>query len=226
MPLLLDTLGRRWRALGSRARYWLALALALLFFAAAVTWRYSGGARPRLFQLVVDEVGMRQVEALAPELRVAAHESGVDPLLLAAICFHESRGRSGQVSSAGALGLMQLVPAAAADAARRLGLERPSEEQLLHDAALNLRLGAAHLGWLLEHRGGWSLEQVLVAYNAGRARLMRWIEESGGYSGWAREQERRLEAGQPTSGALRYARGVLATRAAFVRRGRLGPGSS
>ena len=221
MGLNRDTARKLYAALGERGRYWIVLAGALLFFALAVSWRDARTGRPMLVQGIVDEVGMRQVEGHARAIRAAALESGVDPALIAAICFLESRGRTGQVSSAGAMGLMQLMPSAAADAARRLGIKEPTEQELIHDAELNLRLGAAHLAWLLEHRGDWSLEEVLVAYNAGRSRLKQWIEASGSYQNWVREQERRLRSGEPRSGSLDYAREVLAKTRAFRRRGRI-----
>jgi len=175
---------------------------------------------------IQDERGLRNVEDRAAALRAAAAESGVPVDLLGALMFAESRGRSGQVSPAGALGLLQLMPSAARDAARRLGVEVPPEEPeleraLLEDEPLNVRLGAAHLRWLLDHQGDWSLEAVLVSYNAGRARLFGWIEEAGGYEAWARAQEARWLEGLPTSGALAYAREVLAAREELVERGRL-----
>lgn len=174
----------------------------------------------------IDAGSIERIEGLAPAILPAAKAAGVEPELVAAIVYAESRGRSGQTSSAGALGLMQLIPAAARDAARRAGVEVPGDaaeltRALLHDDALNLRLGAAHLAWLLEHRGGWSDEAVLVSYNAGRARLFDWIERHGSFDAWAASETARAEAGEPTTGALAYARQVLAVRARFRERGHL-----
>ncbi|HIF40578.1 MAG TPA: lytic transglycosylase domain-containing protein [Planctomycetes bacterium] len=184
---------------------------------------YGWGPARALGVSVRDYLGVRLVEGHAQLLCQAAEESGVDVALLGGIMYMESRGRPGQRSPAGALGLMQLVPAAAEDAARRLGLPEPSEEQLLGDDELNVRLGAAHLAWLLEHRGPWNLEQVLVSYNAGRSRLMGWIEEAGGYAPWRAEQERAWGSGEPTSGALLYAKGVLEASRTLGARGQLVP---
>ena len=184
----------------------------------------SGWAPARALAVSVrDYLGVRLVEDHAQLLCQAAEESKVDAALLGGIMYMESRGRPGQRSSAGALGLMQLVPAAAGDAARRLGLPEPSEAQLLEDDELNVRLGAAHLAWLLEHRGLWNLEQVLGSYNAGRSRLMGWIEDAGGYEPWRAEQERALASGEPTSGALFYAKGVLEASRTLGARGQLVP---
>ena len=174
----------------------------------------------------IDAGSIERIEGLAAPILEAAGAAGVEPEFVAAIVYAESRGRSGQTSSAGALGLMQLVPAAARDAARRAGVDLPADEgalteALLHDDPLNLRLGAAHLAWLLEHRGDWSDEAVLVSYNAGRARLFDWIERHGSYEGWAASETARAAAGEPTTGALAYARQVLAVRERFRERGRL-----
>ncbi|MEM9382713.1 MAG: transglycosylase SLT domain-containing protein, partial [Planctomycetota bacterium] len=163
------------------------------------------------------------VEGHADALRSAAAAHDVPLHLLGGIMFAESRGRSGQVSSAGALGLMQLVPGAARDAARRVGLDLPEdaaelERVLLEDDRLNVRLGAAHLAWLLEHRGRWSLEAVLVSYNAGRAKLFRWIDRHGSYEGWVLSEETARARGEPTTGALAYARQVLRARDALRER--------
>ena len=101
----------------------------------------------------------------------------------------------------------------------------PTTDQLLENDRLNVRLGAAHLAWLLEHRGDWSLEQVLVSYNAGRARLLAWMERHGGYAGWRVREEQEELAGRRTSGALRYALGVLDARERLLQRGVIpGPG--
>ena len=66
-------------------------------------------------------VGFRRVEIYGEELHLAASEQGLEPALLAAVVYVESTGRLDAVSSAGAMGLMQLMPAAASDASRRSG---------------------------------------------------------------------------------------------------------
>jgi len=180
--------------------------------------------RARAFAVEVnDSFGMRLVEGHADLIDDAARESGVDPFLIAAVMFMESRGRGGQTSFAGAHGLMQLVPSAAGDAAQRLGIEAPTVEVLRDDDALNVRLGAAHLAWLLEHRGGWDLEAVLVSYNAGRAKLFRWIDRHGGYEAWRAHEHARHVAGEETTGTLEYATAAIGKRAEFHERGEIRP---
>ncbi|MEO0662001.1 MAG: hypothetical protein AAFZ87_10720, partial [Planctomycetota bacterium] len=75
--------------------------------------------------------------------------------------------------------------------------------------------------WLLEHRGEWTLEAVLVSYNAGRARLFSWIERHGSYEAWTESELNRAAAGERTTGALRYARQVLGVRDRLAARARL-----
>lgn len=184
------------------------------------------GVVVRAFDGPRNRASFERIEAFREPLRAAADEAEVDPFLLGGIVFAESRGRSGQTSSRGALGLMQLVLPAARDAARRIELELPGgdvelTERLLHDDALNLQLGAAHLAWLLKHRGDWSLEAVLVSYNAGRRRLFQWIERDGSYDAWAAKESALDKADKPSTGALAYARRVLGVRDALRERGRL-----
>jgi soluble lytic murein transglycosylase len=76
------------------------------------------------------------------------------------------------VSAAGAVGLTQLMPPTAQEMARRLKLPRPGAADLA-DPALNIRLGAAHLGELLARFGG-SAPLALAAYNAGGGAVRGW----------------------------------------------------
>ncbi|MEZ6020843.1 MAG: transglycosylase SLT domain-containing protein [Planctomycetota bacterium] len=91
----------------------------------------------------------------------------------------------------------------------RLGLPKPAKDDLLHNDELNVRLAANHLRWLLDHRGEWDTEAVLVSYNAGRSKLKRWAGEHGDYAGWVRSEEQAAEKGEKTTGALAYARRTL-----------------
>jgi hypothetical protein len=172
---------------------------------------------PEVVRQVWSFVGVHRVEWHAAEIRAAAAESGVDPCLLAAVMYAESRGRVDAVSKRGALGAFQLMPSAAGDAARKLGLEEPTREALLSDSQLGARLCAVHLAWL-QRQEGPDLERVLVAYNAGRAKLRRWVEAQGTYEAWRAE---RLRDGG--TGTLAYARGVLAMRDRFRERGEISP---
>lgn len=198
------------------------LALGLLIvLGAAGLWR-RGPAAP-IVAAVQDELGLRLVEGHAEILRAAAEESGVDAFLLGGIMYSESRGRGGQTSSAGAMGLMQLGLPAAQDAAKRLGLPAPERDAVLNDDALNVRLAGSHLAWLLKHAGDWDLEAVLVSYNAGRAKLMRWSDEHGSYAAWCQSEEDAEAAGRRSTGALHYARQTMLAAERLRERGAISP---
>ena len=105
-------------------------------------------------------------------VRREAQEVGVDPLLLAALIRQESAFVPDIVSSAGAIGLMQVMPATGRDLARSLGVANFTSETL-ESPEINLHLGARFLVDQLE-RYGPQLPLVLSAYNAGPARANRW----------------------------------------------------
>lgn len=105
------------------------------------------------------------------DIEARARATGLDPALVAALICQESTFDAGAVSSAGARGLMQVMPATARSMARSLGLRyRP---QALHDARFSLELGTAYLRGLLERFGGRA-ELALAAYNAGPHRVDKW----------------------------------------------------
>ncbi len=97
--------------------------------------------------------------------RDAAHHAGFDWRLLAALCFAESGYDPWQVSSAGAIGLLQLMPATAA----AWGAADP------FDPAQNVSAGARHLRWLYDMLEGVPdpdrLAFALAAYNFGFGHL-------------------------------------------------------
>ena len=77
-------------------------------------------------------------------------------------------------SDAGALGLMQLLPATARQVAGGLGLGLPAPAAIL-DPGLNIRLGANYLAQLRDRFGHAAL--ATAAYNAGPQRVARWLPE-------------------------------------------------
>lgn len=92
----------------------------------------------------------------AEEIRSAAVEAGIDPLLLASLVRAESNFRADAVSKAGAMGLTQLMPATADG----LRVDDP------FDPAQNLRAGAKYLGSNLRIYG--RVDLALAAYQAGK----------------------------------------------------------
>jgi len=92
----------------------------------------------------------------APLIMASAQRYGIDPRVLAMVCFVESRFKVDAVSPKGARGLMQFMPETAA----RYGLTNPNDPRAAIDAA------AKYLRDLLARFGG-RLDLTLAAYNAG-----------------------------------------------------------
>jgi soluble lytic murein transglycosylase len=116
---------------------------------------------------------------LAPELvgDCDGKVSGVDSLVLHAIIRQESSFQHNALSPAGAVGLMQLMPATAAETARREKMPRPGRNDLIRPE-VNVRLGAAYLARLIRSYDGDYLRAV-AAYNAGEAAVQRWWDGAG-----------------------------------------------
>lgn len=117
---------------------------------------------------------------LAPEFLADCdrRRSGIDPLVLLAVIRQESRFQSDVLSSAGAVGLMQLMPRTAAEVARREKMPKPGKKELLRPS-VNVRLGASYLSHLVKGYGGDYFRGV-AAYNAGEAAVDRWWKRSNG----------------------------------------------
>lgn len=109
-----------------------------------------------------------------PLILQASREQGVDPHLVAAVIFTESRFRHDARSEAGASGLMQLMPETAAEMAEQVGM-RGFQPGLLEDPRVNIVLGVAYLKQL--ERRFHSPELVLAAYNAGPTVVEQWQSE-------------------------------------------------
>ena len=104
-------------------------------------------------------------------VRVHAAEHGLDPALVAAVIYQESKFRASVVSSSGAIGLMQLTPATARGIAIRTGGSK-FRTQDLFNPEINIRYGAWYLDNLFKKYGNETL--VLAAYNAGQGNVDRW----------------------------------------------------
>ncbi len=94
-----------------------------------------------------------------------------------AITRQESMFQIDAVSSAGARGLMQLMPGTARDVARKVGVDY-SPGRLVSDAAYNALLGSTYLGTQLDRYDG-SLVLAAAAYNAGPGNADKWIRAYG-----------------------------------------------
>lgn len=100
----------------------------------------------------------------------------IDTAFVHAIIRQESRFKHDAVSSAGAMGLMQLMPATAQRTAQKLKLKY--KKIPLYDPKTNIQLGSAHLKELLDRFQG-SLILAAAAYNAGAQAVDRWLIQYG-----------------------------------------------
>ncbi|HEY0214373.1 MAG TPA: lytic transglycosylase domain-containing protein [Paenirhodobacter sp.] len=130
-------------------------------FEQAIEALTSGGAGsqlrgPRLSHL--QEIARRH----GRDILGATIGTRVSPALVLAVISTESAGRADAVSRAGAVGLMQLIPATAT----RFAVDDST------DPAKNIRGGVAYLDWLMREFDGDPL-MVIAAYNAGENAVRR-----------------------------------------------------
>ena len=111
-----------------------------------------------------------EVRALRPWLREAAHEHGLDMMLLKALIAVESGFDATAVSPAGALGLMQIMPVSGDRYATAEERQRPARERL-RDPRTNIFTGARMLADLMRRFG--RVDLALAAWNAGEGRVRR-----------------------------------------------------
>ena len=119
-----------------------------------------------------DDLSLRFPLAHREPLMAEATAQGLDPAWLFAVVRQESAFMPDARSPAGALGLMQIMPATARAIAKSLGTTAPSRTALI-DPALSARFGAKYLRDLLDRFNGQAV-LASAAYNAGPHRVRRW----------------------------------------------------
>jgi soluble lytic murein transglycosylase len=112
-----------------------------------------------------------------PEFSVIASGQDTDEALIHALTRQESEFNPSIVSSAGAVGLMQLLPSTAKFVARQHNVDY-TKNRLSSDPAYNVSLGSAFLHQLISNYDG-SYIMALAGYNAGPGRVSRWAKELG-----------------------------------------------
>jgi soluble lytic murein transglycosylase len=105
-----------------------------------------------------------------------ATEHRLDPRLVKAVVWRESRFQSDMVGKNGERGLMQISPIAAREWATANTIPNFEPEQLF-DPATNLEIGSWYLGKAIQH---WNNQEdavpfALAEYNAGHSRVDRWV---------------------------------------------------
>lgn len=112
------------------------------------------------------ETGMTgdEIAEVAAVIVTESSRLGMDPALILAVIHVESRFDPFASSSAGAMGLMQILPSTGAELAAREGVAWRGPQSLF-DPALNVHLGIAYLKKLADRYGNTSV--ALAAYNWG-----------------------------------------------------------
>jgi soluble lytic murein transglycosylase len=110
-------------------------------------------------------------------IRGHAQNYSLDPQLVAAVIYQESKFDPDAVSPSGAVGLMQLLPSTGQGIADRTGGENWTPDDL-KNPELNIRYGSWYLRHLLDKYGDEKL--ALAAYNAGQTNVDRWRDQGVG----------------------------------------------
>jgi soluble lytic murein transglycosylase len=133
------------------------------------------------------DLSKRYVVPFSEALFGAAKDHGLEPALVAGLTRQESQFAPDVVSSAGAIGLMQLMPNTAKWVAKKMS--RTYDRLALEDPATNAQFGAFYLRTVMDGLAG-SPVLGLAAYNAGPGRAKNW------------------QASKPLEGAI-YAENIL-----------------
>jgi len=97
----------------------------------------------------------------------------IDPYLIAALIYVESKWNTWAVSPKGATGLMQLMPDTAAWISEQTGGDYQVEDLL--EPELNIMLGCWYLNYLRNYF--LSLTAALAAYNGGQGNVQKWLAD-------------------------------------------------
>jgi soluble lytic murein transglycosylase len=110
-------------------------------------------------------------------IRQQAREKNLDPALIAAMIYQESKFQD-RTSSAGAKGLMQILPGTAHFIARNSG-GTAFELRDLGTPQINIAYGSWYLRYLIRRYDG-NETLAVAAYNAGENNVDRWVKRAGG----------------------------------------------
>ena len=147
------------------------LSVFLLLAAAAAGFAYVHETQPAWYERLRYPLSYEQI------VRGHARNYDLDPALLAAVIYRESKFDAGARSSSGAIGLMQLLPETAKGIALHTGGSR-FVVQDLYDPEINVRYGSFYLRRLIDKYGDTRL--ALAAYNAGQANVDAWRAQGKG----------------------------------------------
>lgn len=122
-----------------------------------------------------DDLDIRYPTPYDDAVRQFAKNNDLDPAYVFAIIRTESLFQPEIRSSAGAVGLMQLLPGTARLVARRMDAARPSSSALTIPE-INIQLGSGYLAQMLDRWDG-NIAMASASYNAGPRRIERWLPD-------------------------------------------------
>ena len=142
------------------------LAAVAVVATAAAAFAYVDTASPPWYER------LRYPLAYEGIIRGHARNYGLEPELIAAVIYQESKFQADARSEAGAIGLMQVQPATARGIAVRTGGSgfRVAD---LYDPEINVRYGSWYLRHLLDKYG--NEDRALAAYNGGQGNVDRGV---------------------------------------------------
>jgi len=150
----------------------LVLIAGLVLVALAAGWAIVQATKPVWYLRIAYPL------AHADAIRGAAAKNRLDPALVAAVIYEESRFRDDVSSHQGAVGLMQVLPSTAREIARQTG-GTAFETGDLTDPRVNILYGSYYLRELLDHYDGRDVPAI-AAYNAGVGNVDAWLSTEGG----------------------------------------------
>lgn len=166
---------REWNQASAHFAYddWLAVAMV------AGQWQWHNKAIASLGRAQYwDDVELRFPLAFADAINSAAEDNQLDSALLFALARQESAFDPAATSSAGARGLMQLMPATAKGTARKYKIPYRKTAEL-YNPKTNIAIASRYYSELLKRFDG-SRILASAAYNAGPSRVNQWLKKSNG----------------------------------------------
>jgi len=109
----------------------------------------------------------------------AAKRHSINPNLIKAVIWQESKFDKKAVGEAGEIGLMQIMPGVVSDWAKEYKVRTPTK-RLLYDPSVNIEIGSWYLARALRQWHNYKFVEALALceYNAGRRGMRNWVPDS------------------------------------------------
>ncbi len=170
------------------------------------------------FYTVFEWLSPARFQQYDPLIRAVASANALDPMLVKAVVWRESRFDPQKLGGAGERGLMQVSEIAARDWAQEKKIENFQVEELF-DPKINLEAGGWYLRRALLHweKTGDPIPFALAEYNAGASRAQRWAGGDGAQPISARAFQNNIDF----PGTKKYVGSIIERYHFYQRRGRM-----